>query len=249
MTLHLVMLTRTSINGKSPIAYNGWIAFHFESSLLSLSSFEVYKTKASMSSMINSVGLFAREVPSYNLATMPKLFNDSVSCYLKVNIVHINLELWLFFAKILILSGNFFSWSGRTLIWLLSISRSRSIVILGILLLLVTPISIIKLIVLLSILEASRLLRLRLIVVLPLSLILTRLTIMVIWIICILSLIPIITILLILILILILEELTPTPWAWVLIVMMVHGRYRWFLNLIYYKRLIKSSFLNLPSTP
>jgi hypothetical protein len=104
-----MMLTRLSIDSKSSISNDGWIAFHIKSSLLSFSCFEVNKTKASMSSMIYSLGLFAREVPSKNLATMSKLFDDCIRCNFKVNIVYINLILWLVFFHVFILSGKFFS--------------------------------------------------------------------------------------------------------------------------------------------
>jgi hypothetical protein len=60
----MMMLPRLIVDGESPIAYSRWITFHVKSPLLAFSCFEIYKAKTSMPSMINSISLFTREMPS-----------------------------------------------------------------------------------------------------------------------------------------------------------------------------------------
>jgi hypothetical protein len=108
--LLLLVVRWVAMDDQGPVSTDWRVVLHLESSLLSVSCFEVDEAKASVASMIYSTSLLTRELPSYNLAAMSELFDHLIGSCLKIDVVHINLILiHTRFLGIMFLSGTFLS--------------------------------------------------------------------------------------------------------------------------------------------
>lgn len=129
--LYLVLIILIQSDGDNPSSYHRRIVLQFQSVKFSQCCLEVNEAVTSMSALIDVAMLFPRKVPSYNFSTTSELVDNLVGCYLKVNIMNINLMFaWSWDTFVVDYSIITILWRVEVFLRLLYSSRSVIIIIL-----------------------------------------------------------------------------------------------------------------------